>query len=96
MTYIHTNTSAIVPFVYLVITPGILTGKYLFMNVDKAFVPIFSLINVNILNNISTIATENTNAEKCLKYIINAIIITIITIKSIYIYHYLYIKISYF
>ena len=85
MTNIHFSIIVISPLVYLSIISGILAGKYLFKNVVKSFRPIFSFIKFNILNNISIIAIEKTNAEKCLKYITSAIIITINTIISIYI-----------
>ena len=53
------------PLVYLSIIPNIESGKYLFRNALKSFSPIFCFKKLNILNNISVIATIKTNDEKC-------------------------------
>ena len=84
-TYIQFKIIVKIPSVYLEIIPSIPEGTYFPITADKSGSPILFLINVNILSNISNIATKNTNDENLLKNITTNINKTINTIKSIYI-----------
>lgn len=76
------TTSQKTPFVYLVMTLGILLGRYSAINFDISSTLIFSLTKSKIRKSISIAATPYTNDGKSLKKNITSAINTINIIKS--------------